>query len=584
MSSELKELRRHPGFLAIFIVVLAVFIVFLLYPISYVFYATFFVGGRFTLDLFRIMLENDVYREALFNSLFVATVTTIGTAIIGIPLAFLFVRCEFKLKGLFQPLLILPIMMPPFVGAIGMLKLFAEYGSINALLIKLGLIKRPIPWFTGTTYIPLIGEVSNALLLLILLEILHLYPIMYLNVAAALANIDPSLEEAAESLGSSGFHLFRTVTLPLMKPGIFAGGAIVFIWSFTDLGTPLILKFRKVIPVQIFNLAMQIYTNPMGYALTVLVLMLSTLVFITIKKYVELSRYEMMGRGHVVKRVKRLSMPAQVVVWVVLTLLIAVSLIPHISVFLLSIAEEWDVLEVFPSKYTIKYYVAIFTDPDAFNGLKNSIMYSIASTLIDIVLGFAIAYLVVRSTIPGRSIIDALSMWPLALPGIVIAFGLYAILTRPPFFNTFLDVRFNPAPALIIAYSIRRLPYMVRSIYAGLLQLHPALEESAQSLGAKPIKVVKDITLPLIKANIVAGAILTFTEAMVEVSTSLMLATRQQYYPVTKVIYELTIRPQPEAANLAAALGMFLVFITALSMYIASRILGKSLGEIFRTA
>jgi len=153
--------------------------------------------------------------------------------------------------------------------------------------MKLGVIGEPIDWFGGGGFLGVV-----------ILEALHLYPIMYLNVAAALANVDPSLEEAAQNLGASRWKVFRTVTFPLMLPGYFAGAAIVFIWAFTDLGTPLIFHYRNVVAVQIFEKVGDQRVNPMGYALVVLVAALTLVFFYLSKRCVGGRRYEMFSRGH----------------------------------------------------------------------------------------------------------------------------------------------------------------------------------------------------------------------------------------------------------------------------------------------
>ena len=177
-------------------------------------------------------------------------ITTIATTLLSLPLAFLPVRYDFAGKGFLNGLILVPMVLPPFVGAIGMKQMFARFGSINLLLLDLGLIDQPVDWFGGGGFVGVV-----------ILEVLHLYPIMYLNVAAALANVDPSLEEAARNMGSSGFRLFRTVTFPLMLPGYFAGAIIVFIWAFTDLGTPLIFNYRQSWAVEIFNRILSILTR-----------------------------------------------------------------------------------------------------------------------------------------------------------------------------------------------------------------------------------------------------------------------------------------------------------------------------------
>jgi len=204
------------------------------------------------------------------------------------------------------------------------------------------------------------------------------------------------------------------------------------------------------------------------------------------------------------------------------------------------------------------------------------LLYSSLSTLLDIALGVAIAYICLRSKIPGRGLLDILAMWPLALPGIIIAFG---YLTT--FSDTMFDPRTNPVPLLVLCYAVRRLPYSVRAIYAGLQQVHIALEEAAQVLGAKPLKVIKDITVPLIMANILAGGILSFSQAMLEVSSSLVLAMHEKEYPISKVIYELygRLRDGPYIASAMGVLGMLLIIAALL---IANRVLGRRMGELFR--
>lgn len=248
---------------------IAFFALFLFYPLWYAIVQSLVVDGRLTFAFYELMVTSPVYQEAILNSFRLGMITTIATTLLSLPLAFLLVRYDFVGKGLVNGLILVPMVLPPFVGAIGMKQMFARFGSINLLLLDLGLIDQPIDWFGGGGFVGVV-----------ILEVLHLYPIMYLNVAAALANVDPSLEDAARNMGSSGFRLFRTVTFPLMLPGYFAGAIIVFIWAFTDLGTPLIFNYRQVVAVEIFNSIEDINENPMAYALVVFVLLLTVFFFI----------------------------------------------------------------------------------------------------------------------------------------------------------------------------------------------------------------------------------------------------------------------------------------------------------------
>lgn len=554
------------GSLALWALVMAYFAVFLAYPLSYVFYRALFIRGAPSLEYFAIMVGDPVLRQSIYNSFYIATASTVVTILVGYALAYVMVRYEFRLRGVYESLLLIPFIVPTFVGAIGMLKLFARYGSINLLLMRLGLISAPIDWF------------ANRMVGIILLEILHLYPIAYLNIAASLSNIDPTLEESAETLGVTGLRKFLTVTLPLSLPGAAAAAAIVFIWSFTDLGTPLMFSFYKVVPVQIFSMSMELHENPMGYALTVFVLVLISLVFIGIKRYTAARSYEMLGRGHIARKRPRLTGPVEAAVSTLIAVWIAVAALPHVSIALLSVSGRWF-MSVLPQEFTLKYYQSIFTNTLTATSIRNSIFYSVSATALAALIGLATAYVASRGKLPQplRDLADTVSMWPLAIPGIALAFGYLSSFADVPLLSAYRD----PTLLLIIAYTTRRLPYMVRSIYAGIQQVHRSLEEAALSLGSKPLKVVRDITLPLIAANIFAGAILVFAESMIEVSTSLMLALREQYYPITKTIYEVSTE-LVNGPELASALGMVLMLVVATSMVLASKAIGAKMGELFR--
>ena len=471
--------------------------------------------------------------------------------------------------------------MPPFVGALGMLKFFGVYGSINMLLVKLGLmdITNTIDWFAGGFW----GVV--------LLSTLHLYPIMYLNIVAALSNVDPSLEEAAENLGATRFQIFCRITLPLMMPGYFAGAILVFIWAFTDLGTPLIFDYNEVIAVRIFRQVTEANVNPMGYALVVLIIVLTALAFYVSKRWTGSRHYEMLGRGHVTSREEDTGIGLRCIIYVFIGGLTFIALLPHISVILASLTPDegaWN-LRVLPETVTLAHYGETFTHSDTFPSILNSLKYSIFSTILALLVGVAIAYLLTRKRIPFQNLLDAVAMLPLALPGVAIAFGYMGSFSDTSFLLRHLpdglvaviDPRKNPTLLLIIGYSVRRLPYMLRSIYAGFQQTSIAYEEASQNMGATPTRTLYKITLPLVFANILAGAILVFSFSMLEVSESLILATQNKYYPITKAIWSLSQRPG-QGPFIACALGIVGMFILIACLMGAGRVLGGKLGEIFR--
>jgi iron(III) transport system permease protein len=372
--------------------------------------------------------------------------------------------------------------------------------------------------------------------------------------------------------------LFRTITLPLILPGYFAGAIIVFIWSFTDLGTPIIFGFSRVVPVQIFDSISDINTNPMGYALVVFVLALTVLLFLVSKRFLAGRRYEMLARGHVVGAEAPAGRGRTALLWLLLGGVIAMALVPHLSVIAHSFSGRWYA-SVLPSEWTTNDFREVFGHGLTVSGIRNSLFYSSLSACLDLVLGVIIAWLLTRKRIPFAGLLDALAMLPLALPGLVLAFGYVA---GYDFKISWLNPRENPTLLLIISYSVRRLPYIVRSAYAGFQQTSVTLEEASANLGASPFRTLRKITLPLVTANLIAGTILTFSFAMLEVSDGLILAFKEQYFPLTKAIYQLMGRIEPEAPSIACALGVVGMAILTTSLFAASRLLGKKMGQLFR--
>jgi len=564
-KSFLSRYDLTPATLFFLIVLAFFFAVFLAYPIAYVFSQAFYINGRLSFSFFKLMFTNPLQKQSIINSIAIGVVVTLATTLLSLPLSYFLVRYSFRGRSLLQGLILVPMVMPPFVGAIGMKQLFARFGSVNLILMKLHIIdpRSAIDWFGGGFW----GVV--------LLEVLHLYPIMYLNIAAALANIDPSLEEAAENMGAGRFRLLRTITLPLMLPGYFAGAVIVFIWAFTDLGTPLIFEYRKVIPVQIFNMVGDIRVNPMGFALVVMVILLTMIFFYLSKRFLGTKRYEMMSRGHVDIRERRVGTAATIFIYVFILGVIGISILPHISIAFLSISQRWSGT-ILPSEVTLAQYSKIRSHELTLPSIRNSMVYSSFSAMLDLVLGILIAYMLSRKRIPGKNILDATAMLPLALPGLILAFGYVACFSR-----TFLDPRENPIILLIVIYAVRRLPYMVRAAYAGFQQTSIALEEASQSLGATPMKTMRKITFPLIIANLVAGGILSFAFAMLEVSSSLILAMKREFFPITKAIYFLLSRVA-DGTYIASAMGMLGMVLLVVSLIVAGRFLGRRMGELFR--
>jgi iron(III) transport system permease protein len=283
----------------------------------------------------------------------------------------------------------------------------------------------------------------------------------------------------------------------------------------------------------------------------------------------------MLGRGHIVPRVRKITGWKTLLVYLLVILIVAMAMIPQISVILTSVAEKWF-LTVLPTAYSMRYYGIALTHQVTMVSVLNSLKYSVLSTAIDIFLGIIIGYLLARRTFPGKNVLDAVSMLPLAIPGIVIAFGYVSVFTGTP-----LDPFYDPTILLILSYSVRRLPYTVRAAYSGFQQTSVSLEEASLSVGASPWKTLISITVPLIMANVIAGGIMSFSAAMMEVSSSMILANRETFYPITKAIYSVNLR-LTDGPYVASALGIIGTIIVTACLLTVNKILGKSMGELFR--
>lgn len=580
------------------------FLLFLFYPLAALFEGAFFVQKEtagetstvFSLEYFYFVFENPFYLECFRNSLLIAVWTTLSALTIALPLALCFMRFRFPAKTALSTLLLLPLVLPPFVGAIGLKQIFSRFGSFNLLLAQAGLVdlQHPPNWFG-----------NGGFLGVVLLEVMHLYPIMFLSVQAALANIDPSLKEAAQNLGARDIRLFRTVILPLALPGVFAGSAIVFVSAFTDLGVPLMFNFHATVPTQIFNLVTQ-GENPIGYALVVMTLVFVALLFLVGKKIGGTqSDYAMMGRSAVQDATVELRGAKGWLLSLGLTVGILFSILPHFGVIVQSFSEKWF-FSVLPSGYSTAFYHEIFTLDLTAVSIENSLKYACCSAALDFILGLTIAYLVARERFAGRNLLDIVAMLPLALPGLVLAFAYFVAFTRPPLnpdwfglgpsdlgiyffieslnrtFLSFFDPRKNPFILLVIGYAIQRLPYIVRAVYAGFQQTSVTLEEASANLGARPWRTLLKISLPLVMANLIAGTLLTFSFSILDVSNGMILAQEDRFYPVTKAIYALIGRITPVAPSIACALGVLAMVLLGGTLFFASKVLGQKLGQLFK--
>lgn len=552
------------------VIVTLFFGVFFLVPVFDILGVAFMDDQGFTFDYLFNVFTNTTFVSGLWNALLLGITSTFVTFLVAMPLGLASYRFTFPGKSWLSILILAPLVLPPFVGAVGVKHILGVQGALNALLIDLGMMSKanPMDWLGRTKFWGVV-----------MMNALHLYPILYMNILAALNKLDPAMEQAAQNLGASPWRRLQKITLPLCMPGIFAGASIVFIWSFTELGVPLVFDYTRVAPVQIYDGIKDLSNNPTPYALVTIMLLVSVAVFIVSKFLIGKNSLGSTPRPKARYNEIKLKGWKGYLMAGVFFIVFAIAAVPHFGVFFLSVSGDWYGT-ILPESLTLAHYAEGLGHPLVVGSIQNSLIYSLGATFLDVVLGLAIAFVIVRSTIWGRSLIDALMMLPLAVPGLVLAFGFRAMSDEGGLFH-FLMINGDPVLLLIIAYAVRRLPYVVRAAVAGLQQSDPLLEEAAHTMGASPRKTFTKIALPLIASSLAAGAILAFAFAMLEVSDSLILAQQTEHYPVTKAIYVL-LSMLGNGHEVAAALGVWAMVFLGVAIAGAFVLTGKKGGGLFK--
>lgn len=536
-------------------------LVFLLWPVGLVIYTAFVdESGGLTVGHFANFFAQTVFRESFLNSLWVSLWSVFFASLIAIPLAYFTVRFEFRGALLIQTLGVLPLIMPPFVGAVALQLIFGRNGSVNLLLND---------WFGFT--IPIMEGLTGV----VFVESIHYFPFILLNLVAAMRNIDGAMEESAQNLGAKGFRLFRRVIFPLAMPGYLAGAALVFVKVFDDLGTPLVMGVTNMLAPQAYLRITSVgIDDPLGYVISVIMIVFSILALWMAARVMKGKDYATLQKGGSSLQRRRLS-PWEAVLaygWIVLVLL--VTLAPHLGILLMSFSKVWS-FSVLPDRYTLEHYATVFGESGYM--IKNTLLYCLMAAGLDVIIGTAIAYLILRTQLPARQWLDYLASVALAIPGLVLAIGYLRLFKG-------VNVPFTDTPVvttwvlIMLAYAVRRLPYALRSCMAALQQVHISLEEAAQSLGATRVSTIRRVMVPLMAGGILAGFVTSFITAAVELSATIMLASAQSQAPMSYGIY--LYMQSISGRGPGAALGVLAVAVVALGTYLSHRFVERSRATV----
>jgi len=434
--------------------------------------------------------------------------------------------------------------------------LFGENGSINLLLDE----------YFGFT-IPFMEGLNGV----IFVQSIHYFPFILINLSAALNNVDRSMEESAQNLGASGMRLFRRIVFPLAMPGYVAGAALVFLKVFDDLGTPLLLNVNTMLAPQAYLRISSIgIADPMGYVISVILVVFSLFALWTSMLALKGKDYSTLqkGGGGMLKRELRGGQKVAAYALILFILLLVLS--PHIGLTLLSFGTVWSYSPL-PDAYTLDHYRTVFGSASEY--ITNTLLYAGLAATFDVILGTTIAYIVYRTGIRGRKWLDYIATAALAVRGVVLGIGYLRT------YNDF-DVPFLDKPLaswwviIVIALTIRRLPYALRACVAALQQVSVMLEEAAQNLGATRSRTVWRVVVPLMSGGMIAGFVTSFATASVELSATIMLVSQESDAPLAFGIYEFMQSASGRGAG--AALGIIAVVIVGLGTYFSHRVIERS--------
>ena len=522
--------------------------VFLVYPLADVFRYSFSdkETGVLSLSNWREFLSKAYYLRAFTHSMFVAVAVTLLSLVFGIPLAFLTTRYRIRGSGILNTLAVLALLSPPFIGAYSWITMLGRNGFLRLALISIG-IKLP----------PIYGALG-----IILADSLQYYPFVMLMTAGALATIDRSLEEASENLGASASRTFFRVTLPLVLPSVTGGALIAFMMSLSNFGTPMIIGGNYlVLPTLAYNLFTSEVAERPGMASTVsIILMLCAAVVIALQQWASTRRKyaSMLVNRPIQKRPKGAnSFLAHLVCYAI----VALSTLPLAVIVFFSFKNTRG--PVFAPGFGLESYRQIFFD--VAKTVTNSLVYSTVAVVLIAVVGTLLGFVIARRRTFAVKILDPLLMVPYIVPGTVLGIGYIVAFNRKPI------LLIGTATIIIMTYFIRRLPYSVRSASSILKQIDPALEEAGINLGSPPGRTFRTVTLPLMKAGIVAGAIMSWVTSMNELSASILLYVGRTMTMPIKVYLSVL----DGFFGTASAMSTILLLVTGLALYLVNRSTGR---------
>ncbi|MBP1156432.1 MULTISPECIES: iron ABC transporter permease [unclassified Paenibacillus] len=542
----------------LFLVLLA----YVIYPLYQTFIQSVQIEEQFSLQNYSrfFSLEHTSNLEALWTSIYISVLSVITCAIVGVTMAFLLERYEFPGRKILMVLAMVPMALPPLVGVLSFTFLYGESGIIPRSL-KLWFDLEQVPFSLKGVW----G--------VLMVHTFTMYTYFYMTASAAIKGLDPSLEEAAASLGAGRLLIWRKIILPMLTPAMVASSLLVFMVSMASYTAPLIFGIDRTMTMQIYlsrtngNLDMAATQSTILSAVSIIFLFI-------MRWYQSLRTYQNMSKGISVHRTE-ISRPLVKYISMALSFVgVVILMLPILVLVLISFSTDgtWTT-QILPPEYTLQHYKDLFTDSKTWRPIANSFQMSFIATIGNVLFGVAAAYAMVRLKFKGKTLLDMLIMMPWALPGTVVGVNLIAAFSQPSIFS-FNQVLIGTFWILPLAYFVRHLPLVFRSTSATLMQMDPSIEEAARNLGATWWYSFRRVVTPMALSGILAGTLLAFVTGIGEFVSSILIFTAR----TTPISVEIFQRMYAFEFGTACAYGVLQITLIIIVLFISRKLTGDKAG------
>lgn len=541
--------RKLDVWFVITLVILGLYVLFMFFPLFSLFKSAVVDSetGKLTLSYFQKFFSKKYYTNTVVNSFIVTGWVTVMSVLVAVPLAYILTTIKIRGAEIIRVLILISSMSAPFIGAYSWILLLGRNGSLTNFFSSLFGIQMPdIYGLPG----------------IVLVLTLQLVPLVFMYVSGALKNMDSSLIEASESMGCTGIRKMLRVVLPLILPTVLAAAILVFMRAIADFGTPMLIgEGFKTIPVLVYSEFMGENGGSTNFAaaMSLMVIVLTTAAFLIQQMISKKLSYSMNATSHI--QPKKANGIGNVAAHLFVYLYLLIALLPQFCVIETSFRKTQGI--VFKEGYSLDSYLSAFSKMGV--AIKNTLVLGAISLLCIVFISVLIAYVSVRRSNVISGGLDIATMFPYIVPGSILGISLITAFNTKPFLFT------GTAFILVVAFTIKRMPYTVRSSAAILRSIGISTEEAALSLGASNLKTFFKVTLPMMASGVVSGAIMSWITIITELSSSILLYTGRTK-TMTIAIYTEVVRGN---YGVAAALSTILTVITVCSIFIMFKVTGS---------